>query len=103
MDDVTEKRRKRGALWSVFTTIIRVIKSRRWEASIGHSRCPHRILVGKPEGKDRLEDLCVDARMMIKFIFKKWERGQAGLIWLKTGTGGGRGCCECGNEPSSSV
>jgi hypothetical protein len=42
---------------------------------MGHGRSPQRILVGKPEGKDHLEDLCVDARK-IKFIFKKWERGR---------------------------
>jgi hypothetical protein len=78
-DDVTGERRIRGALWSVLITIIRVIKSRRWVryvASMGHSKCPHRILVGKPEGKDHSEDLGLDARMMIKFIFNKWERGR---------------------------
>jgi hypothetical protein len=78
-DDVTGDRRKRGSLRYVLSNIIRVIKSRRWArhvASMGNNRYPQRILFGKPEGKDHLEDLGVDARMILTFIFKKWERGR---------------------------
>jgi hypothetical protein len=48
--------------------IIRQIKSRRmrWAghvARMGEGRNGYRVLVGKPEGKDHLEDQGVDGRM----------------------------------------
>ena len=48
------------------------------------------------------EDLGLDDRIVLKWIFKKWNgEAQTVLIWLRTGTGGG--ACECRNEPSGSV
>ena len=35
----------------------------------------HRVLVGKPEGKEHLEDPGVDGWMILRWIFKKWNVG----------------------------
>jgi hypothetical protein len=74
---------------------IRKIKSRRmsWaghEALMGDTRDTYRVLVGRPEGRDHLEDLGVDRRVILKWIFKKWNGGPwTGLISIRIGTGGG--------------
>jgi hypothetical protein len=50
----------------------------------------YRILAQKPEGKDHLEDVGVDERIMLKFILNKWDgRLRTGLIWFRIGTSGG--------------
>jgi hypothetical protein len=38
-----------------------------------------RVLVGKPEGKNHLEDLGVDGRITLKWTFKKWD---GGMEWI---------------------
>ena len=75
-------------------SIFRVIKSRRmrWAghvARMGESRVVYRVLVGKPEGKNHLEEPGVDGRIL-RWIFRKWHVGAwTGSSWLRIGTGGG--------------
>jgi hypothetical protein len=45
----------------------------------------YRVLLGRPEGKNLLEDPAVDGRIILKWIFKKWT----GSIWIIIRTGGG--------------
>jgi len=37
----------------------------------------YRVLLGKPEGRNHLEDPDVDGRKILKWIFKKW----GGAAW----------------------
>lgn len=41
-------------------------------------------------GIDHLEDISVDGRVIIKWVFKEWHDDVwTGLLWLRRGTGGG--------------
>jgi len=41
--------------------------------------------------RDHLEDLVVDERIVLRYIFKKWDgEARTGLLWLRIGAGGGR-------------
>jgi hypothetical protein len=55
----------------------------------GDRRGAYRVLVGKPEERDYLEDIGVDGTIILKRIFKKRDGVWTGLIWLRIGTGGG--------------
>jgi hypothetical protein len=46
---------------------------------MGERRRSYKVLVGKPEGKNLLKDLSLDGKMILKRIFKKWDRG---MDWL---------------------
>jgi hypothetical protein len=72
--------------------IVRVVKSRRmrWAGHVAHmgeDRGVHRVLVGKPEGKN------VNGRIILRGIFRKLGGGGevmgTGWSWLIIGTGGG--------------
>ena len=43
---------------------------------VGERRVAHSIHVEKPEERDNLEDLGVDRKMILQFIFKKWDMGK---------------------------
>ena len=66
--------------------IVRVIKSRRmrWAghvARMGEGGGVHRVLVGKPEGKrplGRPRHTDVDGRIILRWIFRKWEGVETG-------------------------
>jgi len=59
-------------------------------STYGGRRLVYRVLVKKPEGKKPLEDPGVDGRIILRWIFRKWDVGAwTGSIWLRTGTGGG--------------
>ena len=47
------------------------------------------FLGGDMREGDHLEDQDIDGKIVLKWIFKKWEGAWAGLIWLRIGTGGG--------------
>ena len=43
----------------------------------------YRVLVGKPEGRDHLGDPGVDGRIILRWIFRKWDvGGWTGSSWL---------------------
>jgi len=47
----------------------------------------YRVLVGKLEGRDHLEDPGTDGRMILRWIFRKWVVGVwTGSIWFRIGT-----------------
>jgi len=56
---------------------------------MGEGRGVHRVLVGKPEGRDRWRDPDVDGRIILRWIFGKWEGVETGWSRLRIGTGGG--------------
>jgi len=65
----------------------------RWaghEAHMGERRGIYRVLVGKPEGKGPLGRSGTDGRIILRWIFRKWDVGaQTGSSWLRIGTGCG--------------
>jgi len=55
---------------------------------------------GNLKERDHLEKPGVDGRVILSWIFRKWDVGAwTGLIWPGIGTG----TCGCSNEPSVSI
>ena len=62
-------------------------------STYGERRGVYRVLVGKPEAKSHLEDPVLDRRIILRWIYKKWDVGAwTRSIWLRLGTGGGVLC-----------
>jgi hypothetical protein len=56
----------------------------------GKRRGVYRVLVWKSEGKNHLGDQCVDGRIILRWIFRKWDVWVwTGLSWLRAGKVGG--------------
>ena len=57
---------------------------------MGERRGVFRVLVRKCEGKRPLEDPGVAGRIILRWIFRKWDVGVwTGSSWLRIGTTGG--------------
>ena len=76
--------------------IVRVMKSRRmrwavYVARMEEGRGVQKVLMGEPEGKNHWGYQDVDGRILLKWIFRKWEGVVGtGWSWLRIGIGGGR-------------
>jgi hypothetical protein len=71
--------------------VIRFIISMGWAFSTHREmRVAYSILVGKPEGKTPLGRPRRKWRIILRWIFKRWDGTRIGLLWLRTGTGDGQ-------------
>jgi hypothetical protein len=53
----------------------------------GEERCIQGFEGGNLRERDHLEDPGIDGRMILRWIFRKWDGGTwTGLIWLRIGT-----------------
>jgi hypothetical protein len=55
---------------------------------MGDRRGAYRVLVGKPDGKNHLEDPGIDGRILLKWILKSW--GCGGMDWVPVAQDRGR-------------
>jgi len=59
-------------------------------STYGNRRGEYRVLVVKPDGRRSLGRPYTDGRIILRWIFRKWDVGVCtGMIWLKIGTVGG--------------
>ena len=57
---------------------------------------------GNLRERDHLEDPGLDGRIILTWIFRKWDVG--GMDWVELAEDGQvAGTCECGNELSGSI
>jgi hypothetical protein len=56
---------------------------------MGERRGAYMALVGKPEGRNHLEDPGIDGRIILKWTCERLDGGAwTGSMWLRIGTGG---------------
>jgi len=56
---------------------------------MGEGRGVHRVLVGNLRERDHWRDPDVGGRIILRWIFEKWEGVETGWSWLRIGTDGG--------------
>ena len=57
---------------------------------MGERRGVYKVLAGKPEGMEHLGDPGLDGRIILRWIFRKWDvEVWTGSSWVRIGTGGG--------------
>jgi hypothetical protein len=57
---------------------------------MGERRGLYRVLVGNLKERDYLEDPSLDGKILLSWMFRKWDVGACtGLIRLRIGTGSG--------------
>jgi hypothetical protein len=97
-DEVTGEWRRphNEELYDLYSSpnIIRVIKSRRMRwvghvARMGEREVNTGFWWGHLRVGDHLGGPGVDGKIILKWIFKKWDGEWTGLSWLRIGTGGG--------------
>jgi hypothetical protein len=55
----------------------------------GGERCEQGSSGGNPRERGHWGDPDVDGRIILRWIFRKWEGVETGWSWLSVGTGGG--------------
>jgi hypothetical protein len=56
---------------------------------MGENRNTHRVLVGKREGNDHLENLSIGGKIILNWVIEKYDGVVwIALIWLRVGTSG---------------
>jgi len=59
-------------------------------ACVGERKCVATFWWGNHGERDYLEDQCADKKIILRWIFRKWDRRTwTGWIWRRIGTGGG--------------
>jgi len=60
----------------------------RWAGHVaytGERKGAYRILVGNQRERGYLEDPGIDGRIILRWIFRKWDEGHGLLIWFRIG------------------
>jgi hypothetical protein len=88
--------------------VIKVVKSRRvrWAGACSTHGKDEKFVHNSgltPKGRDHLEDVGVDGRIILKWISEGERVIKCGLDSSGSGEGPVAGCCEHGNESSSSI